>query len=140
MANADNITRHQFKSGEPRTAESGRRGGLASAEAKRERRTLREVAETLRDLPPPKWARKIGGIDCDTYGAAAVAGMFAEAAKGNPTAYRAIIETLGEMDTAPKVDISSPLILGTIPADMVEAANAAKRRREEEDARERRGH
>ena len=140
MANAENLKPHRFKAGEGRAAESGRRGGLASAEAKRERRTLREVAEAFRDLPPPKWARTVAGVACDTYGAAAVAGMFAEAAKGNPTAYRAIIETLGEIDTAPRVDVSSPLILGMIPADKVEAANAAKRRREEEDARERRGH
>ena len=139
MANAENLTPHRFTAGDGRAVESGRRGGLASAEAKRERRTLREVAEAFRDLPPPKWARTVAGMDCDTYGAAAVAGMFAEAARGNPTAYRAIVETLGEIDTAPRI-VSSPLILGMIPADKVEAANAAKRKREEEAEKEMRGH
>lgn len=122
MANADNITRHQFKSGEPRTAESGRAGGLASGEAKRRRQSMRELARALLNAPAPKWARKIGGIDCDTYGAAIAAAIFQKAAQGETPAYRAICETLGEIADGGRVEVNSPIVLGMIPADKVEKA------------------
>lgn len=140
MANPQNLEAHQFKQGEARAAEAGRLGGIASGAAKRERRTLREIAEAMRDITPPEQARQIGGVNCFTYGEAAVAAMYAEAAAGNVKAFRALVETLGEIQTAPQMDIVAPLILGTIPQADVDAAKAAKARRMEEAARERATH
>lgn len=122
MANAENIKAHQFKSGEARASESGRRGGLASGEAKRRKQSLKALVQALLDAPPPKWARKIGGVECDTYGAAIAAAIFQKAAQGETPAFRAICETLGEISDGASVEVHSPIMLGTIPAPLVEKA------------------
>ena len=114
----------------------GRAGGIKSGEARREKRTMRQWAELMRDLPPPKWAAKTSGVECETYGAATVAAMYAEAAKGGVQAFRALVETMGETDTAPKVSICSPFVLGTIPADMVTKAKAEHEARQLENNRQ----
>lgn len=122
MANPGNIRAHRFKKGEARTVESGRAGGLASGEAKRRKQTMLELAQALLAAPAPKWARKIGGVDCDTYGAAVTAATFQQAAQGNTAAYRAICETLGEVANGASVEVTSPILLGTFPVEQVERA------------------
>lgn len=134
--NGDTLAPHRFKKGESRTRESGRNGGIKSGEARREKRTLRQIAVALRDLPAPKAARDVGGVKCDTYGEAVVAAMFAGAAGGDTHAYRALLETLGEAALQALPEIVAPVILGTIPQAEVDKAMAEHNARQEESDRE----
>lgn len=53
MPNADNIKPYEFTSNQSRekAAENGRKGGIASGEAKRKKKAMREVLENLLVLP-----------------------------------------------------------------------------------------
>lgn len=111
--------------------ERGRNGGIASGAARREKRTMRRWAELMRDMAPPKWAAKLG----ETNAGAAVASMYAEAMRGNVSAFRALVEVMGEMDTPPAIEVHSPFVLGVIPPEMVKKAEAVRRARQLADMR-----
>lgn len=102
-------------------------GGKASGIARRERRTMRQWAELLRDEP--------ANDNTDmTHGQAAVVAAWREAERGNITAHRFLSELMKEMD-APAITntINSPIVLGLIPQGMVDDA---KRKREERNRRD----
>ena len=77
--------------------EKGRRGGVASGEARRVKRTMREWAELMRDNPAPDDVRKALGDDL-TQAGAAVAAMYTASMSGNVQAFRALSDLLGETD------------------------------------------
>ena len=87
--------------------EKGRRGGVASGEARRVKRTMREWAELMRDNPAPDKLRKALGEDL-TQAGAAVAAMYTESMSGNVQAFRALSDLLGETD-APAVEMLTAL-------------------------------
>ena len=100
---------------EDEAREKGRRGGLRSGEVRREKRTLKELALALMEGKPKG--------EKDANGVAAVAAMFAEARRGNVSAFRALAELMGEFEN-PEISIEtvSPFVLGMIPQDMVDKA------------------
>lgn len=81
--------------------EKGRKGGLASGKARRERKTLREellyLLETEKEVAngEKKALREIISI-----------GLIKRAAEGDPQAYKTIRDTIGE-DVVAKIDVTS---------------------------------
>ena len=123
MANADNLLKGketQFRTGEEQ-AKIARAGGKASAEARRQRRTLKEQMELLLSLPVKDESTKTFieslGIDADKIdnATAITLSMYQEALKGNTKAYELIRDTLGEKPTdkltieeAPQIVLKRP--------------------------------
>ena len=107
--NPQNVLPHKYRKGAKKARENGIKGGIASGEAKRAKRTMREWAELLRDMPPPEWARKLG----DTYGGATVRAIFEAAMTGDVAAFRSLVDLLGEKPAEKFEDITprSPIIL-----------------------------
>lgn len=94
-----------------RTTEEARRlgaeGGRRSGEARRRRRTMRELARDLLDSPAPdKLAASVRaiapGVGDVTTGAVMLAGQVNAAARGNANAFRAVAEMAGAYDEGPK--------------------------------------
>lgn len=101
MANIENIEPHQFTSAQSReaAARNGRKGGIASGKAKREKKAMRELAQIMLDSPARgnavKLARQFGAnLDDEdvTNAAAIIAGQMVAALKGNTNAARFVVE------------------------------------------------
>ena len=103
----------------------GRAGGLASVKARLERKSMREWAVALRDLPSEKKADM-------TKAQAAILAAWNEAEKGDIRAHRFLSELMGEMETETNAIgiIAPPIILGTIPQEKVEKAKADHEKRQ----------
>ena len=106
MANEENLKKGkatQFRSGEE-AARNGKKGGIASGETRRKRKTMRETMELLASQPVTNKGIKksiksiVDGIDEDDMDMmlAATMGVFNAAIKGNVSAYEKIVEMLGE--------------------------------------------
>ena len=85
----------QFRTGEEQV-EIARRGGIASGEARRRKRTLREIAEMLADetisVPQPDGASKV-----QTYDVAMIQRQYQKAiVEGDTNAAKFITNLLGE--------------------------------------------
>lgn len=98
MANEQNIEPYRFESGS-KAREAGRKGGIASGKAKREKKAMRELAKIMLDSPAKgsavKLARQFGAdLDDDdvTNAAAILAGQMVAALKGNTNAARFVVE------------------------------------------------
>ena len=81
------------------TQEDRRRGGVASGEARRNKRTLRETAEILLQTELPadvKAELSAKGFECETVMDAIVAGVIESAISGNSQAFANIMKLLGE--------------------------------------------
>lgn len=115
--NAANLEPHTIRDSE-RARELGRLGGIASGEARREKRSLRAWAELLRDQPPPD------GVEGETNAGAAIVATFREAQMGNIQAVRFLSELLGELD-APDTFAGKapppPIVIGIHDATFIEA-------------------
>lgn len=90
----------QFTSGK-KAAESGRRGGIASGESKRRKRTLRELAETFGAMKVDgKAARAMDDLGIDrelqTRFMQGVVSLFNKAMKGDVAAFNAVRDLIGE--------------------------------------------
>lgn len=83
----------QFKSGRE-AAEAGRKGGIASGEAKRARKSLRNELDALLNMPA-KDKDGNDSADLTVQGAIAVA-LVKQALKGNTKAFEIIRDTIGE--------------------------------------------
>lgn len=102
MANEENLKKGeatQFKSGEI-AAEMGRKGGIASGESKRQKRTLKEIAQMLADekiqMPQPDGTTKEL-----TYDVALIQTMYRNAiTKGDTQAAKFLANLLGEEQLA----------------------------------------
>lgn len=81
------------------TQEDSRRGGIASGEARRNKRTLRETTELLLNTELPKKAREelaAKGFPAETVMDALVCAVIESATKGNAQAFANIMKLLGE--------------------------------------------
>ena len=124
MANEQNLMRGnpetQFKTGREQS-EIARQGGIASGEAKRRRKTLREQMEMLLNLPVKDDSTKDFieslGIESNEIdnGMAITLSMYQEALKGNTKAYELIRDTIGEkladriqIEDAPIIKVERP--------------------------------
>lgn len=90
------------------TKEDSRRGGIASGEARRKKRTLRETAEILLQSELPSEVRAelaTKGFEAETVMEAMVAGVIERAIKGNSQAFASIMKLLGE--DSHKIEINS---------------------------------
>ena len=117
MANKeDNLLRGnpdtQFKSGR-NAVENGRKGGIASGIAKREKKSLRSTIETLLEYRPTEKELEYlrdHGIDVDddaTYRTAVAFAIINKAVKGNTRAFEMLRDTIGEKPTE-KVEVTKP--------------------------------
>ena len=75
---------------EKEARELGRKGGIASGKARREKKTMRETLEILLEMET-----KSGRTNREDI----TIGLINGAKKGNATNYRTILETLGELST-----------------------------------------
>lgn len=78
----------QFKSGQ-KAVENGRKGGIASGEAKRKKKSMKEMLELCLEMK---------NKDGQTYRELATIGLLKGAMKGNAYNYETILKTLGEYD------------------------------------------
>lgn len=116
MANEENLIQGnpetQFKSGRE-AVENGRKGGIASGKAKREKKTSKELAELLLSLPihdgeleevdKIKSADDIGRINT-TQKVAVMSSLIKMSRRGDVKAIRLLLELIGE---APEKNVES---------------------------------
>lgn len=102
MANTDNLKRGnpdtQFQSGR-KAVDAGRKGGIASGEAKRRKKTLRETAEIMlqTELPDDVKAKlKDKGIDAADYSDAVIAYAIQSVMRGNSNMFGQLLKLMGE--------------------------------------------
>lgn len=120
MANAENLIPNEKRTPSERRA-NARKAGIASGQARRQKRTLREQMETLLSLPVKDDSTKgfieSLGIDPETIdnATAIVLSMYQEALKGNTKAFELIRDTLGEkpsdkiqIEEAPQIVLKRP--------------------------------
>ncbi len=100
----------QFKTGE-KQVEIARLGGIASGEAKREKKLMRQVLQECLNMTNNKG---------QTFQELATLGLIQGAIKGNANNYRTILETLGELQQAEQKD-------NGVINELVEALNNVKK-------------
>lgn len=94
--------------------ELARKAGIASGNARREKKKLRELVETFGELPAPEKIRRVMtelGVsekDMRTNNMAIVVGLFQKAIKGDVFAFNAIRDIKGEKPIE-KTDVSGKI-------------------------------
>ena len=101
MAGKENLISQRERTKE-KQREIAKMGGIASGEARREKRTFREMVQKISAMGAPAKvlkALKEQGISEEdaTYQAATVLKMFHEAMSGNVAAFNAIVNVSGEV-------------------------------------------
>ena len=99
--------------------EIARQGGIASGEARRRRKTMREWAETFGAIPVKVKAPDGSTTDTDTLGNI-VAAQMAKATKGDTKAAKFIAELLGEMEKTVNVKTPAPLVISEKEAEAID--------------------
>ena len=109
MANKENLidAAHRSKS---EVRENGRKGGIASGEARRKKRDLREIFEAVRDMKvqvalPDKSTKEM------TFDEASALAMFKKAMNGDVNAMKLIATMLGEYEQKVKVEGATPVLV-----------------------------
>ena len=102
----------QFKTG-AKQAEIARKGGIASGEAKRRKKTMKELLREMLEEKAPH------DKDGRSYMELATLGLIKGAVKGNSKNYEVMLETLGEYNNSE--DKKAGIIV-----DLVEALKNAK--------------
>ena len=106
MANEENLKKgepYRFRTGEQQV-EIARKGGIASGEARRRKKTMRETAQMVLDMQIPNAAKelktklKVMGLSEEdfTYQAAVMVAIVNQAMKGNTKAAAFLRDTVGE--------------------------------------------
>lgn len=106
MPNEENLKKgepYRFRTGEQQ-AETARKGGIASGEARRRKKAMRDTAKMLLDMQVPKAAKELkqklavmGVSEEDfTYQTAVMVGVINQAMKGNTKAAAFLRDTVGE--------------------------------------------
>lgn len=121
MANEQNLIPFTSDQSREEAKKNGQKGGIASGEARRMKRTLREQMELLLSLPIQDENTKAFitslGIDPDQIdnGTALVVSMYQESLKGNTKAFELFRDTIGEKPTdkiaieeAPYIEVKRP--------------------------------
>lgn len=103
MANIDNLKPVQSTE---EARERGRKGGIASGEARREKATMKKTLEMLLDTIPNIKENK----DKKTFRELSTEGLMIGAVQGKAENYKLIMQVLGEMQeentTTPEVNIN----------------------------------
>ena len=103
MANVENLKPVQSKE---EARELGRKGGIASGEARREKATMKKTLEMLLDTIPNIKENK----DKKTFRELSTEGLMIGAVQGKAENYKLIMQVLGEMQqeeaTTPEVNIN----------------------------------
>ena len=94
MANEQNLIPFTSDQSREEAAKNGQKGGIASGEARRARRSLRAELEAL--LSQNTIDKKTGKPTDGTVQEAITAALVQKALKGNPKAYEIIRDTIGE--------------------------------------------
>lgn len=114
MANKeDNLIRFTSDQNREEASKNGKKGGVASGIARREKATMRAVLESMLNETPK-------GSNL-TYRQMATLGLIKGAVKGNAQNYKTIVETMGEL-FAQEENKSSGVIV-----ELIEALNNAKK-------------
>lgn len=132
MANEENLKKgapYRFRTGEQQV-EIARRGGIASGEARRRKKTMKETAKMLLDMEIPDAAKelkaklKVMGISEEdfTYQSAVMVGILNQAMKGNTKAAAFLRDTVGE----------NPMLMEEEGSSLADAIEEAYRNRMEE--------
>lgn len=132
LANEENLKKgapFRFRTGEQQV-ETARRGGIASGEARRRKKTMKETAKMLLDMEIPDAAKelkaklKVMGISEEdfTYQSAVMVGILNQAMKGNTKAAAFLRDTVGE----------NPLMMEEEGSSLADAIEEAYRNRMEE--------
>ena len=132
LANEENLKKGapvRFRTGEQQV-ETARRGGIASGEARRRKKTMKETAKMLLDMEIPDAAKelkaklKVMGISEEdfTYQSAVMVGILNQAMKGNTKAAAFLRDTVGE----------NPLMMEEEGSSLADAIEEAYRNRMEE--------
>jgi hypothetical protein len=102
VANVENLKKGkatQFKSGE-NAAENGKKGGIASGEAKRQKNTIKSILKQWADSPITvaklKKEAKAYGIETDEGRSLITLALIKGAMKGNAKYMERLLDTLGE--------------------------------------------
>lgn len=114
MAGTDNL-KPQSSRTKDEQKEIARQGGLASGEARRRRKSMREWAETFGAMPVKVKGPDGSLTDSDTLGAIMAAQM-AKASKGDTKAAKFVAELLGEMEKTINVKTPAPLVISDAEA------------------------
>lgn len=80
---------------ESEAREKGRAGGIASGEARRRKKTYREIAQSLRDLTVPV-KMPDGGTQEKQLDEAVMLALYKRALKGEPLAVKTLLQIQGE--------------------------------------------
>lgn len=132
LANEENLKKgapYRFRTGEQQV-EIARRGGIASGEARRRKKTMKETAKMLLDMEIPDAAKelkaklKVMGISEEdfTYQSAVMVGILNQAMKGNTKAAAFLRDTVGE----------NPMLMEEEGSSLADAIEEAYRNRMEE--------
>ena len=105
---------------------NGRKGGIASGEAKRKKRTMREIAEMVAtmELKDPKMLAALhaaGFQDPITNDDAAFFGLIRKAQTGDPSAMKLLAEMRGQYSTRVEVEPVQPKPLIDLTAEPSDA-------------------
>ena len=93
MANEQNLVPFTSEQSREEAAKNGQKGGIASGEARRARKTMRSELEAMLTMTVKD---KNGKDTGKTFQAAITAALIAKAAKGDTKAYELIRDTIGE--------------------------------------------
>lgn len=132
LANEENLKKgapYRFRTGEQQV-ETARRGGIASGEARRRKKTMKETAKMLLDMEIPDAAKelkaklKMMGISEEdfTYQSAVMVGILNQAMKGNTKAAAFLRDTVGE----------NPMLMEEEGSSLADTIEEAYRNRMEE--------
>lgn len=94
MAREDNLI-PSTKGGHVLTGEEQKAGGIASGKARREKKLMKEVLESMLDIVPKK--KNPNNL---SYRDMATLGLIKGAVNGNSNNYKTILEVLGELNVA----------------------------------------
>ena len=110
MPNIGNLKPFTSDQSHEKAVENGRKGGIASGESKRAKKTLRDAFEALRhteiEITMPDKSRKIVEMD-----EAAALAMYQQALKGNVHAMTFVATILGEYEKTVKVEGINPVLV-----------------------------
>ena len=95
--------------------EQTRKGGIASGESRRRRKSMREWAEVFGAMPVKVKGPDGSVTDSDTLGGI-IAAQMAKASKGDTKAAKFVAELLGEMEKTINVKTPAPLVISDAEA------------------------
>ena len=111
MPNPENVKPYEFTSEQSReeAAKNGRKGGIASGEARRKKKTLRETAEIMLACELPEDVKrklKSNGLEADDYRDAVIAAAIQSIIRGNSNMFGQLLRLMGEGSETINLDVT----------------------------------